>query len=215
MNTLDHILIGTCSLEAGARWANNATGIRPVHGGRHLNQGTENVLSGLGPGTYLEIIGPDHASDIVSDIRNDLAALQTPSLYWWACRCDDLDAVADRLSANGHSSALIEDGSRKTDENILLSWRLLFPPATANGRLVPFLIDWQNTQHPSVSLSSLGTVKHIKLFTPFVSELETMLDILGAGQLVTIAHSKTLGVEMTIALSSGREWSITSQSLSI
>ncbi|MCA3302339.1 MAG: VOC family protein, partial [Roseomonas sp.] len=59
MAEIDHLVIGAATLEAGAAYLERHLGTRPVPGGPHPGAGTHNMLLGLGPDQYIEIIAPD------------------------------------------------------------------------------------------------------------------------------------------------------------
>ena len=61
MAEIDHLVIGAATLEAGAAYLERHLGQHPVAGGAHPGVGTHNMLLGLGPDQYIEIITPDPA----------------------------------------------------------------------------------------------------------------------------------------------------------
>ena len=59
MAEIDHLVIGAATLEAGTAYLERHLGQRPFAGGAHPGVGTHNMLLGLGPDQYIEIIAPD------------------------------------------------------------------------------------------------------------------------------------------------------------
>jgi Glyoxalase-like domain len=144
MAELDHLVLGAETLEAGAAYVEHRLGVRPTPGGTHEGFGTHNLLVGLGPGRYLEIIAADPAQAGTTPARlfglgdpgtrTMLAA--GPRLVGWVARTVALDAVVGRL---GHKAGEIR-GMRRGD----LQWRMANPPREeAMDGLVPSLIEWR------------------------------------------------------------------------
>jgi hypothetical protein len=161
--SLDHLVHASTDLAAAVRRFEQLTGVPPVEGGRHLGLGTRNFLVGLDAGpdrhSYLELIGPDPEQPEPAQPRPfGVDRLTRPRLVTWAVRPADLDAAAERARRLGHEPGPVRAMSRRTPFGALLQWRLTEP----GDGLVPFLIDWQGSPHPS--RSGLPTLTLIELF---------------------------------------------------
>ncbi len=137
----DHLVVGCDTLERGAAWARAALGAEPAPGGAHPGRGTHNLLLGLGPALYLEIIAPDPAQPEPAAPRAfglDLAAtrealLQGPALLSFVARTPFLGTLLRRL---GDGAGRAEPMSRGA-----LRWLFAAPDDPAGG-VVPCLIEW-------------------------------------------------------------------------
>jgi hypothetical protein len=147
---LDHLVLAGPDLGAAVRSFAELTGVEPVQGGGHVGLGTANYLVDLGGGSYLEIIGPDPNQPEPEQPRPfGIDELQVPRMVTWAIRTDDLDAlIADARSA-GYDIADPIAMSRRTVDGELLAWRLAFAPPRYGDGVVPFVIDWGSTPHPT------------------------------------------------------------------
>lgn len=147
---LDHLVLATPDLAGTVAAFADRTGLRPAPGGSHVGLGTANHLVDLGHGSYLEIIGPDSAQSAPAQLRpfgiDDLAA---PRLVTWAVRVRDLDAVIVDARDAGYDPGDAVAMSRRTPDGALLEWRLTPPQFGYGDGLVPFLIDWGGTPHPT------------------------------------------------------------------
>jgi glyoxalase-like protein len=150
MPQLDHLVYGVVDLLAGVTEFAARTGVMPVAGGRHVGRGTANYLVGLGSGAYLEIIGPDPAAAGSPQPRLPfgLDTLTAPRLVTWCVRPSDLDQCLIDARSRGYDPGEATAMSRRTPSGALLEWRLT-PDSTAGGGLMPFLIDWGTSAHPT------------------------------------------------------------------
>src|SRR5262249_24399132 len=129
------------------------TGVRPVKGGSHVGLGTANYLVGLGGGAYLEILGPDpDQADPTQPRPFGADDLTEPCVATWCIRPPDFDAAIAAAKARGYDPGPAEAMSRRSTEWTLLAWRLTRrgDDSGVDG-LVPFLIDWGTTAHPSTA----------------------------------------------------------------
>ncbi|MGW4794105.1 VOC family protein [Nonomuraea sp. NPDC004297] len=144
---LDHLVYATPDLEGTVAELERALGVRPVEGGRHVGHGTRNFLLGLGGPRYLEVIGPDPEQPAPDGPRwFRLDELTGPRLVNWCLRPADLDAAVAAARRHGHDPGEPRAMSRRAADGDLLEWRLTMPGADP---LVPFLIDWGATRHPT------------------------------------------------------------------
>ncbi|MFD6156376.1 VOC family protein [Nocardia sp. NPDC060256] len=151
MSELDHLVLATPDLPDAVATVTRLLGVAPVPGGRHGGRGTRNFLLGLGDGGYLEIIGPDDDQPAPALPRPfGVDGLAEPRLVTWAARVPDIDAAVTEARATGYDPGEASGMSRETPDGQVLRWRLTL--AHDHTGVVPFLIDWGATAHPSESL---------------------------------------------------------------
>ncbi len=147
--TLDHLVIAAPSLEIGAAWLFERTGVTAQAGGKHALMATHNLLVRLGTDTYLEIIAIDPDAPVPNRARwfeLDTPILE-PRLIHWVARCDNLEQI--QLLENLGTITKLTRGA--------FSWSLTIP---ADGHLpcggvIPSLIQW-HSPNPSTSLEPHG-----------------------------------------------------------
>lgn len=176
----DHLVYATPRLAETVEQFTATTGVRPVPGGPHPGRGTRNHLVGLGGSGYLEIIGPDPEQPAPPRPRPfGIDELTGPRVVTWAIRPDDLDATVAGARRAGYDPGDIEPMSRSTPDAGLLEWRLA-PAASAHpSGLVPFLIDWGSSAHPTST--GLPTVPVVALAgqTPEPAQIRPLLAAVG------------------------------------
>ncbi|SEE68999.1 VOC family protein [Ruania alba] len=193
MSELDHLVYAGPDLQVLVEEVHELTGVRPVAGGSHEGRGTANALLGLGEGRYLELLGPDPEQgepDRPRPLRVD--QVTAPTMVGWAVRPTDIEAVAASARDSVYDPGPVAPMSRRTTDGDLLSWRLTPPEGGLEGA-IPFLIDWQDTPHPSgalpgVELTSL-TLEH-----PDPDQVRPALDALGALELVQLRAGERLRI---------------------
>jgi hypothetical protein len=155
-------------------------GVRALVGGRHIGWGTHNCLASLGDGVYLEIVGPDPLQPEPDGPRPFLLDhITAPRLVTWAVSVPDMAAALAAANAAGYDPGPARAMSRATPEGGTLAWELTSPPFGDDGGLVPFILAWGSTVHPSTT-----TVKGLSLVSltathPQPDDVNRMLRALG------------------------------------
>ncbi|THV22858.1 VOC family protein [Glycomyces paridis] len=180
MSSLDHLVLATPDLAGTVAEVARLTGTAPVPGGVHLGLGTRNQLLGIGDGAYLEIVGPDPEQAAPQGPRPfGIDGLDEARLTTWAIRVEDVDAAVAAAREAGHDPGEPWDMSRQTPDGERLSWRLTLDRNRGHSGLVPFLIDWGRTPHPSAGLPVVPLVG-LEAVHPEPGLVEGPLDALGA-----------------------------------
>lgn len=192
---LDHLVLATADLAATTAAVAAATGVTPSRGGSHVGVGTANTLLALGGGAYLEVIGPDPAQGAVDGPRpfgvDALVHSGEARLATFAVRVTDIDAVIATARAAGYDPGEARSMQRATPDGGLLAWRLTSPPAWGAG-VVPFLIDWGVTVHPSTTSASGATLSGFSVGHPDPSRIAEVFAALALDVVVTEAATPTL-----------------------
>ena len=151
--SLDHLVYATPDVDATVEELAAVLGVRAGAGGRHAGIGTRNALLDLGDGTYLEVIGVDREADArppEGPRPFGLDRIEQPRLAAWAAGTDDIGERVARARAQGYDPGSVRPMSRLRPDGVELHWRLT-PPSAEAIELVPFLIDWGETPHPSTT----------------------------------------------------------------
>ena len=184
---LDHLVYATLDLDASVKELADLLGTDPVPGGAHPGWGTRNALIGLGIGAYLEVIGPDprqrHPERSRPFLIDDLTDAR---LVTWAYRHPDPQAMRDTLdlalrnTPGGQGARLgpVRSMSRTRPDGHTLHWRLSDPMALPVGGVVPFVIDWGATPHPSTTLPHECRLLELVVSHPAPATLRPVLDAL-------------------------------------
>ncbi len=193
---LDHLVYATPDLdhtvvELAGR------GIRLSLGGPHPGLGTRNYLAALGDRSFLEVVGPDREQpDPVTARPFGVDDLTEARLMTWAIQVPDLDEALDRARAGGHEPGEVRAMSRRRPDDVLLSWRLAFPPDNQGG-VVPFVIGWGDTPHPSLSAATGTRLVGLRGEHPDPGRLGVVFAALGTELDVTEAAEPGLVAELT------------------
>lgn len=177
---VDHVVYGTPDLDAGIAAIEKLVGVRATPGGQHPGRGTRNALVALGPGRYLEILGPDPGQPKPDKPRSfGIDDLKSPRLVAWAAKGENLERTVKDAQEKGVPLGDVRSGSRKRPDGVLLSWRYSDPAAVVGDRLVPFLIDWGESPHPSKDAAGGATLVSLRVEHPTPEPIRKMLATLG------------------------------------
>ena len=171
---IDHFVWGTSDLETGCAEIEALFGVAPEPGGAHPGLGTCNALLSLGPGQYLEVMAPQNPPP--ESIGERLARLEDPGLVTWVVRQSGLLHLAravDDWTHNVQRSGPVKT-ERLTPDGALLSWDLLFLTRHTYAGLLPFFIDWHETQHPSQSAPRGGALSAVSIDAPDAAQLNAI-----------------------------------------
>ena len=152
LEQVDHLVYAVPDLARGIDTIESLTGVRPGPGGRHPGWGTANALLGLGPGRYLEVIGPDPEQAGFSGERLfHIDQLDGPRLVTWAAKGRGLERLAGINLGDGERIGQALPASRQREDGSELRWVLTDPTVPVASGLIPFFIDWGDSPHPFTS----------------------------------------------------------------
>lgn len=170
---IDHLVYATPSLDVV-----DGLGIPVSPGGQHVGLGTRNHLADLGGGAYLEVVGPDPDQPEPPRPRPfDIDSLTAPRLVTWAVRVTDIDRAVADAKDRGHDPGPIHPMSRERPDGVLLAWRLTVQD---DDSVLPFLIDWGATPHPSRDAVHGAELLSFHLSHPDPPSIHKGLEALGA-----------------------------------
>lgn len=164
---IDHLVYGVAALAPAADHLERLLGVRPEPGGKHEGLGTHNALLALGTGVYLELIAPDPEQPEPERPRPfGLDTLRAPGFVGWAARAGQLSERVATARARGYDAGEVLAMSRATPAGRRLHWTLTFRDEPFGEGLVPFLIDWGDTPHPSETAPAGCTLREIRAEHP-------------------------------------------------
>jgi hypothetical protein len=177
----DHVVYGVADLDAAMDELAERLGVGPAPGGRHVGRGTHNALLGLGDGAYLEVIAADpERAPAPGPMAFALDRLRLPRLVGWACRTADLDERVAAARERGHDPGEVRPMSRRRPDGSLLEWRLTRHDPDPDRLVVPFLIDWGTSPHPSETAPSGVRLVELRGEHPEPEAVRKVLEALGA-----------------------------------
>jgi len=173
---IDHLAYAAPSLEAGMKAIEELLGVAPVKGGQHEGLGTHNALLGLGTGVYLEIIAPDPDQPTPDRPRPfGVDTVNEPRLATWIARTSELREIVETSRDSGYDPGEIVSLSRRKPDGTLLSWRMALHDEPPGDGIVPPLIDWGETPHPSADLPNGGAFVALRAEHPLPDDIRRIL----------------------------------------
>jgi hypothetical protein len=186
--TLDHLVYATPDLAMGVDRISAMLGVRAVPGGQHRGRGTRNALVGIGPRSYLEIVGPDGDQPPPDGPRwFGIDELTEPRLVGWAAASGDVAGAAARAGREGLRLGGVDVGRRTRADGVELEWRFTDPTFVVAHGLVPFLIDWGTSPHPALAAPRGATILDLRAEHPDPPFVERYLRVVGVEMQVSQA----------------------------
>lgn len=148
---LDHILWAAADLADATAAFGRATGTTPAPGGSHAGFGTRNSLASLGEGLYLEVLALDPDQAVDASRAAEIAAITRPRLLTFAVRGEGIEAFSQAAADLGLQPSAPVAMTRKRADGVVLSWRCVYIENLAFQNMVPFIIDWEGSEHPSLT----------------------------------------------------------------
>ena len=195
---LDHLVYATPDLGYTVDALSELTGAAIEAGGSHPGWGTRNALVGLGAGAYFEIIGPDPDQPDPEGPRPFVIDdLDEGRLVTWAFRHPDPEQARELILDLGVQLGPVRSKSRMRPDGSSLSWTLTEPEPLVGGGVIPFLIDWGATPHPSSLMPSQCTLVRLEGRHPDPGLLWPVLDALGSDLSVSLGPTPGLTALLT------------------
>jgi hypothetical protein len=203
LSSIDHLVYATPDLQAGVQRVEKLLGVRAAAGGQHPGRGTRNALVSLGPGRYLEIIGPDPEQPKPALPRPfGIDDLKVPRLATWAAKGSDLERLASEARRGGVKIGEVIPGSRRRADGVLLAWRYTDPRVVVADGVVPFFIDWGTTPHPADTATAGVSLIALRAEHPDPELVQQMLR--GVGLNLQIARGPRAALIATLSSPRGR-----------
>jgi hypothetical protein len=176
---VDHLVYATPDLERGMQEIERLTGVAPTLGGQHPGRGTRNALIALGADAYLEIVAPDPDQPSPDGGRwLGVDAVNASRLTAWAARGSGLDDLRTRVVERGVPLGEVRSGARRRSDGVTLSWRFTDPARVVADGVIPFLIDWGESPHPSRAAAQGASLAALHVEHPDVAGVQRMLQAL-------------------------------------
>ena len=203
LSRVDHLVYATPDLQRGIARIEQLLGLKATPGGQHPGRGTRNALIALGPSRYLEIIGPDPEQPTPAEPRPfGIDGLKEPRLVTWAVKGSDLELLARNAVRDGVKLGEVIAGSRRRADGVLLTWRYTDPRTVVADGVVPFVIDWGQTPHPSSTATTGALLVDLRAEHPDPQPAQNALKRLGLD--LRVERGASIGLIATVDGPRGR-----------
>ena len=146
----DHLVYAVPNLANAIDEFEQRLGLAPSFGGRHEGLGTHNAILPFEGETYLELIASDPDRPAPKQPRPfGLDASYRPRLVTWAVRSRTIESDVAGANERGFDPGIVFEMSRNEPSGDVLRWKLSLRSEPFGDGLIPFLIDWGTTPHPS------------------------------------------------------------------
>jgi hypothetical protein len=190
---LDHLIWVTTDLEAGVAAMEARLSVRAAFGGSHPGRGTRNAVLSLGAGVYLEILAPDPSQQAPAKPRwLGVDAVGRPRLSAWAAKCADVAGEVAAAARAGVRLGAPIAGGREAPDGSRLTWTVSDPDTVPADGVVPFLIDWGRTPHPSARAPAGARLVALRGEHPGAAAVRTQLRSLGIDMEVSVGAAPAL-----------------------
>lgn len=177
---IDHVVYGVADLATAVDELADRLGVRAASGGKHVGRGTHNALLALGGGSYLEVIAADpDQQPPPGPLPFGLDLVLLPRVVGWACLAPDIERRVAAARELGFDPGDVEAMSRRRPDGSLLEWRLTRHEPDPSRLVVPFLIDWGTSPHPSASAPAGVSLVELRGEHPDPNAVRVKLDALG------------------------------------
>lgn len=197
---VDHFVWYCADLAEGERYFTERMDCGSVYGGIHPGEGTANRLLSLSDTTYLEILGRDPAQTEAS-LDPEVRRLVGHGLYHWAVGDVDIAELRTKVIAAGLVGSDLVTGGRTLPNGRWLGWKCFGIHNHGFAALVPFFIDWMESEHPARTAPRGGSLISIEVFSPRANKLRDLYRVLGLD--ITVTDALVPGLSATINSRSG------------
>lgn len=179
LKIVDHLVLAVPDLHQGIAHIHQLTGVKPKIGGQHMGRGTWNALLALGHNVYLELIAPDPQQPAPpKGYWMGVNQFKGAKLIHWAAKVHPIAEVIQRAQNHQLPIGQLSAGSRTRMNGQVLSWMLTEPVREEDGGLLPFLIDWEDSDHPAESLPQKCKLAHLEGRHPHPERINEQLAVL-------------------------------------
>ena len=198
---VDHLVWYCADLVEGERYFAERMDCGSANGGVHPGEGTANRLLSLSDATYLEILGRDPAQ-AENSLAPEVRSLSGSGLYHWAVGGVDLSELRRKAIIAGLAGSDLVTGGRTLPNGSWLGWKCFGIHNHGFGALVPFFIDWMESEHPARTAPRGGSLAGVEVFSPQAEKLRSVYGILGLD--ITVTKATAPGFSATLESRNGQ-----------